>query len=257
VHSDSIPSDWYRSFFHGLALDMWRAVVTPEMTAADVDFLVAALALGRGARVLDAPCGNGRHALELGKRGMRVTAFDLCEDFIAEARATSATVGGAVSFAVRDLRALDAVAEFDAVTCLGNSFGYLEHDDTVDWLYRVARALRPGGGFFLETGMLAESLLPHLEKTMEGDFGGIHGVIEHGYDVRRSRMLGTYTFTRGAERFSESMSQQIYTAAELTRILAAAGLEVRDILGAGAYGSAESRSFVLGDGYARIVARKR
>src|SRR5262245_38881105 len=33
-------ADWYRTFFRGLALDLWRAVVPPELTRAEADYLV-------------------------------------------------------------------------------------------------------------------------------------------------------------------------------------------------------------------------
>jgi cyclopropane fatty-acyl-phospholipid synthase-like methyltransferase len=60
--------------------------VTPEQTRAEVDFLVKLLGGAPKARVLDVPCGNGRHSLELAARGRRMTGVDLAEEFIEEAR---------------------------------------------------------------------------------------------------------------------------------------------------------------------------
>ena len=81
-----MPSNWYENFFHGVALDLWRKVVTPEQTRAEADFLEKALALQPGARVLDVPCGNGRISLELASRGYQGTGVDIAEENIQEAR---------------------------------------------------------------------------------------------------------------------------------------------------------------------------
>ncbi len=58
-----MQSNWQTNFFRGAALDAWRRFVNPENTRADADFLERALHLNPGARLLDVPCGNGRHAI--------------------------------------------------------------------------------------------------------------------------------------------------------------------------------------------------
>ncbi|MDP9267381.1 MAG: class I SAM-dependent methyltransferase [Acidobacteriota bacterium] len=165
---------WYETFFHGITLDLWRNAVTPEQTSAEVDFAIARLALAPGARVLDVPCGNGRHSLELAARGFSVVGVDLAEEFIAEARANGQQRQlNNVDWRLADMRELPWQSEFDAAICLGNSFGYLEHDATLDFLRAVAHALKPGGRFLLETGAAAECLLPHLEASTEYVIGDI------------------------------------------------------------------------------------
>ena len=56
-------------------------------TEQEVDFLVDALGLEPGMRVLDVGCGPGRHSLALARRGIAVHGVDLSPDFIALARA--------------------------------------------------------------------------------------------------------------------------------------------------------------------------
>src|ERR1043166_2665237 len=82
----SVPDNWYESFFHGVTLDLWRRAIPPEQTTAEAEFLIEKLQCAQGARVLDVPCGNGRLAFELAKRGLRVTGVDISEEFIEEAR---------------------------------------------------------------------------------------------------------------------------------------------------------------------------
>lgn len=250
-----MTADWYRTFFHGLALDLWRMAVTPEQTSRDVDFAFSVLGLAPDKRVLDAPCGNGRHALELAARGCRVTGIDIAEEFIAEARAEATRRALDVSFVLGDIVDLRAREEFDAAVCLGNSFGYLEHDRTLEWLARTRDALVPGGGLLIESGAVAEALLPHLEPTLEYEFGGIKMKDEHRYVAAESRLDATYTFERdGVVQRGESR-QHVYTLAEVTRMLRASGF-VAIVAHGGEFGLDGRRPFVLGDRCAWFSARR-
>ena len=80
------PTDWYKDFFHGVTLDLWRDCVPPEQTRSEVEFLVEELIIQPGARILDVPCGNGRHSRALAERGHALTGVDLSDEFLAEAR---------------------------------------------------------------------------------------------------------------------------------------------------------------------------
>src|SRR6266550_1823142 len=55
-------------------------------TEQEVGFLVDALELGPGERVLDVGCGPGRHALALARRGIDVVGVDIAQRFIDIAR---------------------------------------------------------------------------------------------------------------------------------------------------------------------------
>lgn len=70
-------SKWFETFFDGLALDLWRSAVTSEQTAQEAEFLISRLKLQPGMSVLDVPCGNGRHAIQLAQHGVRMTGIDI------------------------------------------------------------------------------------------------------------------------------------------------------------------------------------
>src|SRR5436305_1303373 len=114
-------------------------------TAQEVEFLVDALGLQPGMRVLDAGCGPGRHSLELGRRGIAVVGIDASPDFIALATAAAGDVP--VEFHEADIRELTFADEFDAVICIcQGGFGLLGgHDRELDVVTRLATALTPGG----------------------------------------------------------------------------------------------------------------
>lgn len=245
-----MSSHWYETFFRGVTLDLWRAAVTPGQTRAEVDFAVARLALAPGARVLDVPCGNGRHALELAARGFSVVGVDLAEEFIAEARANSRGVAR-LEWRLADMRQLPWPGEFDAAICVGNSFGYLEHEETLEFLRAVARALKPGGRFLLETGASAESLLPHLEAATEYVIGDITMRTVNDYRPVDGRLYAQDTFLRKGENDVRHSSQAIYTAAEIVRMLQSASFTVQAL-----YGGIDGSDFRLGSRDLLLVSEK-
>src|SRR5262249_61837515 len=104
-------------WFNGIAAFLGEAYWAPNTTRVqafttgteqEVAFLVDALALTPGARVLDAGCGPGRHALALARRGFDVVGVDLSSDFIRLARESAVELGVAdhTRFDVADVRDL-------------------------------------------------------------------------------------------------------------------------------------------------------
>lgn len=113
-------------------------------TGQEIDFLMNALQLRPGQRVLDVGCGPGRHAHELARRGLIVHGIDISERFI-ELATRDAPAGA--TFERRDARDLVDDGEFDVVICLcQGAFGLMTangDDETV--LNGMARALKQGG----------------------------------------------------------------------------------------------------------------
>ena len=214
---------WYADFFTELPNAFWRAAVPPESTRAEVDFIVREAGLRPGSRVLDVACGSGRHALELARRGHQVTGVDVSAEAIGHARAAATAEGLTVDLRVGDMAQLPDVRA-DAAICMGNAFGYLEHAGTQGFLAAVGRIVAPGGALVVDTSFVAESLLPHLQLEEEPmTLGGIEAESVNEYDAATSRWLTHFTFRRGAEVHRGTSVQHVYTAAEIVRMVHAAG----------------------------------
>lgn len=237
-----MKSRWYEEFFDSDAsLDIWQKYVTPEMTRSEVDFLASALNVQAGAQVLDVPCGNGRHCVELTQRGFHTTGVDVSEKNIARARTKAENEGIEVHFIQADMRELPPLRQFDAVFCFGNSFGYLDFDGMRDFLAGVVAVLKPGGRFCIDTWMAAESLLLDLSKRAWCTVDDMYLLVENTYAAEDSRLDTTNTviFPDGRRDIRES-SHWIYTVAEIKRMLASVGLRTL-----ATYGSLDMEPYAL------------
>jgi SAM-dependent methyltransferase len=117
-----------------------------ERAQGECDFVVSALDLQPGARLLDLCCGQGRHSVALAQRGHSVTGFDLSEYLLGLAKERAEEAGVEVEFVRGDMRELPWRNEFDAVVNLWTAFGYLESDEEDEKALRaVTRCLHTSG----------------------------------------------------------------------------------------------------------------
>lgn len=244
-------TNWWQNFFQGVALDFWRAAISDEQTRAEADFLAKQLQLVAGARVLDVPCGNGRLAIELAKRGFKPTGVDLASEFIVEAKQKAVAVGAEVDFYEQDMRDLPWSNEFDGAFCFGNSFGYLDDAADAAFLKAVSQTLKPAGRFVLDAPAVAECILPSFQPNRSIELGGIAVTIEHRYDHAQGRMYNDFTFTRDGVADRRPSSQRIYTYRELTELLGDAGFAV-----VAAHASLTEEPFQLGAHRLLLVASR-
>ena len=124
------------------------------------------------------------------------------------------------------MRSLPDAEAFDAAFCVGNSFGYLDDAGNAAFLGAVRRALRPGGRFVLETPMVLESVLGHLQPRPWWKVEDIHLLVENAYDASRSRLDIEYTFIRNGMVEVRRGTHRAYPYRELVSLLEHAGFAV-------------------------------
>lgn len=150
-----LPSDWWRTLFSSLYLKTDGDVVENDSgTRQDIDLLVETLKLEPHHKILDLCCGQGRHLLELARRGYaHLTGIDRSRYLVRLAKKRALQNSYHVKFSEGDARKI-AVADnfFDCVSIMGNSFGYFEKlDDDIKVLNDIKRVL-------VSKGMLALDL---------------------------------------------------------------------------------------------------
>ncbi|QQQ79991.1 methyltransferase domain-containing protein [Saccharothrix sp. 6-C] len=248
--SASPPSTWYVDFFTELPNEFWRRAVPPEVTVDEIDFVERRLGLAPGSLILDVPCGSGRHSVELARRGHRVTGVDLSAEAIGHAR--RATAGLEVELVRADMRDIPRDNGFDAVVCLGNSFGYLELDGLRELAAALGGAVRPGGGLVVDFASAAESILPGYRaepRTMRT--GDITVLATGEYDVAGSRLLSHYRFTRGEEELDVTAIHHVYTVAQIVDLLSGNGFTDVEL-----FGGPDGGPYGVGSGRLLLTARR-
>jgi SAM-dependent methyltransferase len=127
-----LPNDWWRTLFNSLYLETDGDVVENDRnTEQEIDLLIRSAGLEPNDRVLDLCCGQGRHALELARRGFKqVTGIDRSRYLVRLARKRARQRGHSVSFHEGDARKFHvAESSFHCVCILGNSFGYFDREE--------------------------------------------------------------------------------------------------------------------------------
>ena len=219
-----VQSNWWEHFFDGVVVSMWLQAVPPEMTSAEADSLERLLGVPSGADILDVPCGGGRLSLALAARGYRLTGVDWSSEFLGHA--ASSEPSPSVAWERRDMRDLPWPGRFDGAFCVGNSFGYLDDEGNAAFLRAVRAALKPGAKFVLETPMVLENLLGHLQPRPWWQVGDVRLLVENRYDHARSRLEIDYTFVSDGRVEVRSGSHRAYSYRELVVLIEAAGFSV-------------------------------
>lgn len=183
----------------------------------EVAWILSRVPLAPGAAALDAPCGFGRHALALARRGYRVTGVDLSDTELARARARAAAAGVELRLVRQDLRDMEFSVEFDLALNLFSSIGYFSDDE--DWLLleRFWTALRRGGTLVLDTRN-RDHFVRHFagEETFTLPEGRVR--IRNRFDFTTSRVHGEW-WREGEERPLGETTTRLYAAHELYRML--------------------------------------
>jgi SAM-dependent methyltransferase len=213
------PTGAYRRY--ALVYDLvWRAA--PYDRFVDLCLETAAAQGTSVRRVLVAACGTGSAAVELARRGLDVTGFDLSPAMVAIA---AAKLRGRARLLVGDLAAVplgDGWA--DLVVVLNASLNYLlEPAQVVAALSHLRRVAAPGGTVVIEP--LSPRFVHHgWEPGRHVDRDGLR--LDATYELQGDLVVERLRWTIGGVEESETYRQRLYADAELEALVAAAGLRL-------------------------------
>lgn len=185
------------------------------------------LELPSGARVLDCPCGQGRHAHLLAEAGFNVDGLDYSSALlkVAKARGTSSTL----RYTEGDMRALPSrwTGRFDAVVNLFTSFGFFDSPrDDARVLHEFARVLKPGGVLIWHGGSRDGVMSKFLARDWWSTADGTVFAQERAFDPLSGFLHITSTW-RGPDGDGERAHRiRLYSASELADRMREAGLVV-------------------------------
>lgn len=223
-------SAWYEQWFGEDYLTVY-AHRDEEEARAQVDFAERVLNPPKGGRILDLCCGNGRHAVELSRRGYRVTGLDLSPVLLEAACERARDQKVEVEFVRCDMRQIPGEETFDAVVNFFTSFGYFDRDEENAAVLRgIARALVPEGGFLLDY-LNRDYVVRHFVGRDEQEREGMRVIQERRIDPVESRVHKRLTLIKGDQQTVYSESVRMYVYPEMARMIADAGLRIERVYG--------------------------
>lgn len=163
--------------------ERYRTGDTPWDTGTPSPILLEALAAGElpGPRLLEFGCGTGTNAVELARRGYQVTAVDLVEQAIEQARRKATEAGVRIKFLYGDLTKLDLGGPFDSVFDMGVYHG-IRQRNLAGFLATARRVTRPGSRWLSVAGNARE---PHPNGPPVVSEEEIRRELSSGFTIKR------------------------------------------------------------------------
>lgn len=249
--------EWWNDFFDEPWFDVQRNLWPDDVTALEKDLIARLLGLNQSDRVLDVPCGDGRHAVLLAADGFKVTAMELKESALEEARKRAAESNVEVRWIQGDIRDLPMAETFDAAYCYWGSFGYFDDQANEDFVSAIAEMLPAGGKFLVNTHCL-ESIVTHQRNPHSGapyqrwyQAGDTFVAEERQYDVTSGRVTAKFTLIRDGNVNRIQSSVRFYSCPEIRSIFERLGFKNVEF-----YTSGTLQPFEIGSPYLTLVATR-
>lgn len=222
-------------------------------TAREVSGVVRLCALDEGRRVLDCPCGYGRHSLELARRGFDVTGVDINRRFLRIAARRAGREAAPARFVRADMRELPPLPPVDAVINMFYSFGFFSPEEDMDVLRGFHRCLTPGGRFLMHTMVTVPALedgrVPAEERRPLAGGGTLVARRRLAADTMREVGEWSVVDEDGTTRTTASYDVRVYRAEEFAGLCREAGFT-----GVRLYGDWDGRPYQDGSPYLIAVA---
>ncbi len=217
-----------KDFFSDGSPFLRHPLLTAERTRQEIDFLVDALPLAPGARVLDVGCGFGRHSVELARRNYHVLGIDSAAAMIRAARQNAQEAGLDVDFRQVAAKGYFPAEPFDAALCLFTTLGQVppaSDNDNRDLLATVFNSLKEGGRFALDLPQKE----PALDALKPSDrFGGdaSYAEVQRSFDAQTGIVTEKFHIVTPDGSQDYHLRYRLFTRQDVIGLLGAAGLQI-------------------------------
>lgn len=224
-----LPTDWWQSLFNSLYIKTDGDVVeNAANTRADIDLVLQTAGLETNDQILDLCCGQGRHVLELARRGFRqVTGVDRSRYLIRLARGRARKEGLQAALREGDARTVRLrPSTFHCVMIMGNSFGYFDREEDDAAVLETAKKALVSRGTLVMDVADGEWMREHFERRSWEWVDENHFVCRERSLAQDGRRLISREVVVHAERgvlADQFYSERLYTRRELQTLLESVG----------------------------------
>lgn len=196
-----------------------------QRTKREIEGIITLAKLKEGSKVLDVPCGYGRHSIELKRRGFQVTGIDINEEHLTKARDEEEKI----DFLKKDMRNIgkENYNKFDIVINMFYSFGFFKkEEDNKKVMKEFYNALKNNGKLLLHTDVSPEMFGQGKyrfgeERTLSN---GKKLVIEETYNAHTRRIEGSWTLiSKNKKEKLTPYSVRIYSKQEFESLAKESG----------------------------------
>jgi len=149
-----VKKDWWKNFFdHIYLITDARSVCDANLTSREADLLEEIISLKKDDRILDLFGGQGRHSIELAKRGYRdLTVLDYSNYLINLGKKLAKKENLKVDFHQGDARSTGLKSsDYSVIIIMANSFGYFPEDrENLQVLRETNRLLKTKGKLLID-----------------------------------------------------------------------------------------------------------
>ena len=221
---------WYYDLFDQ---DWLKTNPSPplEETEKEVHFILESLGVTPQSRILELGVGDGRHLLEVARRGFNITSYEMSLPLLLRAAEISHRFNIKAKHIQGDYRDLGMDECFDAVYCVGTRFGFYDEESNERIVKSVNRALRPGGRFLLDI-LNRDYLLKDLPARIWRDGEDCLVLEEVEFDYFTSRLISRRTVAFEDGRHTEQeVSVRVFSLHEIGKLLHRSGFRVLEVSG--------------------------
>ena len=224
-----VRPDWWRKIFNSFYLKTDGDVVDDDIiTQKEVAAFLDILKLDSGDRILDLCCGQGRHSLEICRKGFtEVEGLDRSRYLIQKAKMSARKERLSIKFREGDARKLPYKPDsFEAVMVMGNSFGYFETiQDDLRVLKEIFRISKPWGKLLIDISdgdYLKEN---YQSRTWEWIDKKCFVCRERSLSLDGQSLISREIITNTEKGVSADQfyAERLYTPESMTKLLKAAG----------------------------------
>src|SRR3989344_4483461 len=226
-----------------------------KRTKREVEGIINLTKIKKEDNILDIPCGYGRYAIALAKKGFQVTGIDINEAHLKKAKEDSQKQK--INFLKEDMINIgnENYNKFDFGINMFYSFGFFKkEEDNQKSMQEFYNALKNGGKLLLHTDVSPEMFEGgnyrfKEERTLTN---GKRLIIDEKYNSKNRRMAGSWTIvSKSGKESLPPYSVRIYTKEEFEIMARKGGFKKGKF-----YGSFEGDNFDKNSSELIMVAEK-